>query len=62
MDKSRTGFNDTYITSRYKAFKDGEFKSIVTLTNDRKKWYEARGWTFVRTTQREGDYVGSQYQ
>lgn len=44
-------FNNTLVTSRYKAFgPDGVFKEIVTLSNDAKKRYEAKGWTFQSTT------------
>lgn len=44
-------FNPTLISSRYKAFDpDGKYKEIVSLTNDAKKKYEDKGWTFVRTT------------
>lgn len=57
---AKTGFNDAYISSRYKAYKDGKFVEIVVLTNDRKKQYEAKGWTFVRTNLRVGDRLGSQ--
>jgi len=56
----KNGFNDAYITSRYKAYKDGEFVEIVVLTNDRKKQFEEKGWTFVRTNLRVGDRLGSQ--
>lgn len=63
MDKKRTSFNDTYISSRYKAFNpDGVFVEVVALTNDTKKRYERMGWTFKRTTMREGDRLGSRHQ
>lgn len=61
---SKRGFNDTYISSRYKAWKpDGTLvKEAVTMNNDRKRALEAKGWRFERTTVRSGDYFGSQYQ
>lgn len=63
MAKKNT-FNDTYISSRYKATRpDGtRVPEAITLTNDRKRQFEAKGWTFERTTVRAGDYFGSQYQ
>lgn len=62
---ARSEFNDAYITSRYKAYDaSGAYKGIVTLTNDRKKRYEEKGFRFVRTNLREmgDDRYGSQYQ
>lgn len=59
------GFNDTYISSRYKAWPPGKDKPLseaVTLTNDRKKAFEEKGWRFERTQIRSGDRFGSQYQ
>lgn len=65
-DMPRNKFNDTYITSRYKAYdKEGNYKGIVTLTNDRKRKYEdEQGYTFKRTNLREMgvERYGSQYQ
>jgi hypothetical protein len=60
----RNGFNDTYITSRYKAWRpDGTpVTEVVHLTNDRKRQFEEKGWTFKRTTIRAGDTFGSHYQ
>jgi hypothetical protein len=48
---ARTNFNDTYVTSRYEAIdpKGNKLREIVTLTNDRKKLYESKGWRFKRT-------------
>jgi hypothetical protein len=62
---ARSEFNDAYITSRYKAWdKDGNYKGVVTLTNDRKRKYEERGFTFIRTNLREMgvERYGSGYQ
>ncbi len=50
---ARNDFNDAYITSRYKAFDaEGKYKGIVSLTNDSKRRYEAKGFTFTRTSLR----------
>jgi hypothetical protein len=56
---ARTGFNDTYVTSRYEAWNpDGKkISEIVTLTNDRKKWYEGKGWKFKRTTRYNKEWI-----
>lgn len=63
MPRGNSKFNDTYITSRYKAYNpQGEFVEIVKLTNDSKRRYEARGWTFKRTNLREGDRIATEYQ
>lgn len=61
---SKRGFNDTYISSRYKAWRpDGtQVKEVVSMNNDRKRQLEAKGWRFERTTVRNGDYFGPQYQ
>lgn len=62
---ARSEFNDAYITSRYKAWdKDGNYKGVVTLTNDRKRKYEEKGFTFTRTNLREMgvERYGSGYQ
>lgn len=62
MPREGNQFNATYVTSRYKAYDpNGNFREIVSLTNDSKRRYEARGWTFKRTTLREGDHVDSRY-
>ena len=49
---AKTGFNDTYVTSRYEAWRpDGtKLAEVVTLTNDTKRRYEGKGWKFKRTT------------
>lgn len=37
------------VISRFFAYDtDGNFKGEVRLTNERKRWYEARGYTFKR--------------
>jgi hypothetical protein len=59
-------FNNPTVTSRYKAYDStGAFKGIVTLTLDRKKQYEERGYRFERASLREvsehGKY-GAGYQ
>lgn len=62
---AKNSFNDTYITSRYKAWPPGSDKAQaepVTLTHDRKRQFEAKGWRFESTTLRNGDRFGSQYQ
>lgn len=59
---AKNGFNDTYVTSRYKAYDpDGNYRGPAVLTNDRKRLLEAKGWTFKRTTFAEsgGDRGGS---
>lgn len=56
---AKSSFNDTYVTSRYEAWNpDGQkIKEIVTLTNDRKKWYEQKGWRFRRTTRYNKEFL-----
>ena len=62
MPRGKTTFNEAYISSRYKAYgPDGKFIEIVALTNDRKRQYEERGYTFTRTQLRVGDRIGSQH-
>lgn len=56
MPRGNSKFNDTYISSRYKAYDpDGNYREVVSLTNDTKRRYERMGWTFKRTKLREGD-------
>lgn len=64
MPRGKSSFNEAYISSRYKAWRpDGTaVLEVITLTNDRKRQFEAKGWTFKRTTIRAGDTFGSQYQ
>lgn len=54
-----SGFNDTYVTSRYEAWnpKGEKIKEIVTLTNDRKRQFERRGWRFRRTTRYNKEFL-----
>lgn len=62
MTKSKKGFNDTYVTSRYKAFDpEGNYRGPAVITHDRKTALEAKGWKFTRTTFTEsgGDRSGS---
>lgn len=56
----KSSFNDTYVTSRYEAWSpvtQGWIKEIVTLTNDRKKRYEEKGWKFRRTTKHNREWL-----
>ena len=63
MPRGNEKFNDTYLTSRYKAYDpEGKYREIVSLTNEAKRRYEARGWTFTRTRLREGDRIATDYQ
>lgn len=51
LNYSKADARQQFITSRYKAYDPkGVYKDIVTLTNDSKLRYEAKGWTFKRTT------------
>lgn len=56
---AKSGFNDAYVTSRYQAYHPdkGWIKEIVTLTNDRKKEYERKGWKFKRTTRYNKEWL-----
>jgi hypothetical protein len=59
---ARNGFNDTYVTSRYKAYDpQGNYRGPAVITHDKKREMEAKGWTFTRTTLTEsgGDRSGS---
>lgn len=63
MPRGNSSFNEAYISSRYKAYDpDGNFVEVVALTNDRKRRYEERGYTFKRTQLRVGDQIGSQHK
>ena len=56
---AKTGFNDTYVTSRYEAWRpDGtKLAEVVTLTNDTKRRYEGKGWKFKRTTRYNKEWI-----
>lgn len=46
------------IRGRFRAYDpEGNFKEIVTLSNDAKKRYEAKGWTFKRTNGRDNTRI-----
>lgn len=51
---AKNNFNQSTISSRYKAWdKNGVYKGVVSLTNETKRRYEEKGFTFVRTSLRE---------